>query len=643
MPRADGRGVATPDEPPGDGSRPDDRTRWRPWSTPFGRRWFFGNMTLAAFFGSYTLGLRFRRTEPAPAPSAPPPEPLYRPPPLGLPGVSPQLTAHRDPLPVPAVLRPDAAGRVTVRLVVARFRLHADLPPSTLWTYGGTPVAPTIEVRRGADVRIAWRNELDGPLPVAVAEVADTSGPDREWELPGLRGAPVVPGSAELAPFTAPELVGTLDGAGSTTWSENPVGPGEVRWTVHANDRPAAALWYRDATAGVSRLTAAAGLTGGLYVIRDDAEDALGLPSGDREIPLVLADRNLDTDGAGRLTGRVVYKTTADDGGPRGRVRRPFTGPFTLVNGVVRPYVELAADRYRFRLLNAAASRTYRLRLAGGAGTLTLVGTDGGLLPEAVPVDGPLVLAPGERADVVADLGDLADRTVRLVDEDAGGAGVLELRIGRPAGGPAVPVTAGVPAEATAAPVAERFVALTPNGPAPARLWELVEVDDGGADGPVDGIVRLVDGRGRTRTLRRVAGYGDDPATVHAVEGTWERWTVLDLGTAGPERTLRIGGFTFRVERRDTYDMRGFTPLPGGGGGTGSPLRWAGRDPVDARDAGPRDVVAVVPGSVVTVLGRYGAAGRFTLGSAGADLADAGLVRPLTILPAGIAALDPHA
>ena len=47
----------------------------------------------------------------------------------------------------------------------------------------------------------------------------------------------------------------------------------------------------------ITRLNVYAGLAG-FYLIRDAAEDALNLPSGDYEVPLVIEDRAFRTDGS---------------------------------------------------------------------------------------------------------------------------------------------------------------------------------------------------------------------------------------------------------------------------------------------------------------------------------------------------------
>src|SRR5207245_2168261 len=86
--------------------------------------------------------------------------------------------------------------------------------------------------------------------------------------------------------------------------------------------------------------------------------------------------------------------------------------PFTVVNGVIWPRVEVEPTTYRFRVLNASNARTYRLVLTRGGRPnnerITQIGTDGGLLaaPVHLPAQG-LVLASAERADILVDFSDL--------------------------------------------------------------------------------------------------------------------------------------------------------------------------------------------------------------------------------------------
>jgi FtsP/CotA-like multicopper oxidase with cupredoxin domain len=74
-------------------------------------------------------------------------------------------------------------------------------------------------------------------------------------------------------------------------------------------------------------------------------------------------------------------------------------GNLLLVNGRAHPQLTVKPGAtLRWRIVNAAASRYFRLALPGHA--FTVVGTDGGALPEARAAS-ELLLAPGERLDVV--------------------------------------------------------------------------------------------------------------------------------------------------------------------------------------------------------------------------------------------------
>src|SRR6202041_3258493 len=148
-------------------------------------------------------------------------------------------------------------------------------------------------------------------------------------------------------------------------------------------------LWYHDHTMGINRLNIYAGLLG-LWVIRDSVEDALNLPQGKYEVPLVLMDRDLRPD------GQLSYPVSAVP-------ERPWVpevfGEAQLVNGKLFPYLDVEPRKYRFRILNAANGRFYRLSLSPAV-EIHQIGTDQGLLSAPVAVSS-VQLAPAERADLV--------------------------------------------------------------------------------------------------------------------------------------------------------------------------------------------------------------------------------------------------
>jgi FtsP/CotA-like multicopper oxidase with cupredoxin domain len=162
----------------------------------------------------------------------------------------------------------------------------------------------------------------------------------------------------------------------------------------------------------------------GAFIIRDAVEDALQLPGGAYEVPLVIRDTDLDS------AGNIVYKPRS--GG--------WLGGIPLVNGTRDPFLAVAPALYRFRVLGGANARIFRLALSSGA-PLTVIGNDGGLLESAVAVANP-DLAPGERLDLLVDFRGLpAGSTVMLRDLRAGWT-LLEFRVtGSPSGTSTIPTS----------------------------------------------------------------------------------------------------------------------------------------------------------------------------------------------------------
>ena len=156
---------------------------------------------------------------------------------------------------------------------------------------------------------------------------------------------------------------------------------------------------------GINRLNVYAGLLG-LHVIRDSAEDALHLPRGKYEVPLVLFDRDL------RRDGQLSYPVSADPERPW--VPEAF-GEAQLVNGKLFPYLDVEPRKYRFRILNGANGRFYRLSLSPAV-EIHQIGTDQGLLSAPAAVSN-VQLAPGERADLVVDFAGHQGAQVLLISD----------------------------------------------------------------------------------------------------------------------------------------------------------------------------------------------------------------------------------
>jgi FtsP/CotA-like multicopper oxidase with cupredoxin domain len=128
----------------------------------------------------------------------------------------------------------------------------------------------------------------------------------------------------------------------------------------------------------------------GLLLVGDAEEDALALPSGERELPIILQDRRLDAGGV------PVYSTA----GPA--MMAGVMGPAAFANGVRDAYVDVDSALYRLRVLNGSNARIFRLARSDGR-PLIIIGNDGGRLP--APVTLPFLdMGTGERADILLDL-----------------------------------------------------------------------------------------------------------------------------------------------------------------------------------------------------------------------------------------------
>ena len=307
------------------------------------------------------------------------------------------LTPFVDELPRPAVAQPtsgEAGGAADYQLWFRQIRqqLHRDLPETTLWAYddgtGGTYPGPTIEARSNELVRVTWTNDL-----------RDSDGePLTEHFLP-VDTCPHGAGRGDTRVVThlhGGHIASEFDGQ-----PEETLMPGQSVTYDFPNWQTAGTLWYHDHALGTTRINVYAGLAA-FYIVRDDVEDALNLPSGEYEVPLVVQDKKFNADGS------LSYPAEWQE---------HFFGDVNLVNGKVWPYLNVDRGLYRFRVLNGANSRTYTLRFSDNR-AMTVIGVDGGLLeaPESLT---EITLGPAERADILVDFSDLAPGSVVELNNSA--------------------------------------------------------------------------------------------------------------------------------------------------------------------------------------------------------------------------------
>ncbi len=150
----------------------------------------------------------------------------------------------------------------------------------------------------------------------------------------------------------------------------------------------AGTYWYHPHPHGKTSSQVFKGLAG-FFIVNDNEEAALNLPSDEYEIPLVIQDKRFYPDFS------LNYSPKPSE------VMTGYLGQYVLVNGRYAPFHKVATRWYRLRVLNGSTARVYNLALSNGS-NFYVIGADGGLLTSPENVNS-LLLAPGERADILVD------------------------------------------------------------------------------------------------------------------------------------------------------------------------------------------------------------------------------------------------
>ncbi|CAI6012752.1 unnamed protein product [Closterium sp. NIES-65] len=296
---------------------------------------------------------------------------------------------------------------------LCKFKLHRDLPPTKLYTYGRSAATahypgPTLVAKRGVPTQVYWENHLTDrhhmfPVDYTLSDVA----------RPLLGGIPIV------AHRHGGEQLSFSDGhpeAWFTQYSE--VGRAfRTRLYRYPNHQLPTTLWYHDHAIGITRLNVAAGLAG-LFLLTDPrgVERTLTwLPQGEFEVPLALSDRSFFANGSIDYPSQGVLPRVHPHWVPE------YLGDTILVTGKVWPYLNVRRALYRFRVLGGANTRFFNLRFicatprnypnftppfTGDKLPIIVIGSDGGYLPRPA-VRSSLLVAPGERYDILVDFSTL--------------------------------------------------------------------------------------------------------------------------------------------------------------------------------------------------------------------------------------------
>ncbi len=501
-----------------------------------------------------------------------------------------------NPLPIPAIAVPVAPGGNHYEIAISQFRQHLGVrdPKSgaplqtTVWGYAGSDPGPTIAARRGVPITVRWVNALagaSGPLPhlMPVDGSLHMARP-KDWPAGGV---PVV--THLHGGHTESESDGDPDAWYTPGWRER--GPLFRKETyTYDNDQEPAALWYHDHALGLTRLNVYSGMAG-FYILRDDWEQGLGLPSGKYELPLVIQDRSF------LANGELFYPFHPGQAGhPSPSVLPEQFGEVILVNGAAWPVAEVEPRRYRLRLLNGSDSRFYRMTLSSGQPFL-MIGSDGGLLDAPVELK-DLLLAPAERADVIVDFSSpkLRGRTV-VLENDA--------RSPFPNGDPPDPRTSG------------RVMAFRVTG---AGAKDVSRIPDRLRREPVPFLAPTApirdlllfegeDEHGRLMAMLGTAQDGalhwDHPVTENPALGAVEAWDFYN--TTPDTHPVHVHLVQFRVVSR-----RKFKADVDEKSGKLSNIRFPGTpQPPPVEESGWKDTVRANPGEVTRVVAKFDRPGRY--------------------------------
>ena len=321
------------------------------------------------------------------------------------------LTKYMDPLPVPGAMPMAGPNYYEIGAWQIQQQLHSQLPPTTVYGYGTSQATAsypgaTIVARKGVPISIRWTNHLpathllDYAIDPTIPKAHTTTGVPITTHVHGAEVEPESDGGP-LTWFTAGFAETGHD------WKKQVL--------TYANNQLPATIWYHDHAFGYTRHNVYAGLAG-FYVITDPGHEPAGLPSGPYDIGLAIQDRMFTTD------GQLWYPNVGVS--PEHPKWIPeFFGDVILVNGKVWPYLNVEPRKYRFRILEGSNARFYSLALAhrqsGARGpAFRQIASDGGYLAKPVILNDPanpsaprLVMAPGERAEVVIDFSGYAPGT----------------------------------------------------------------------------------------------------------------------------------------------------------------------------------------------------------------------------------------
>jgi FtsP/CotA-like multicopper oxidase with cupredoxin domain len=298
-----------------------------------------------------------------------------------------------------------------------RPRFHPNLPdqgPLSFWTYNGTFPPKLIQVRYGGDaVLFRLRNKLPadfsqnggfGRITISTHEHNGHHGAEND----GFTGAYFFPG--QFYDYHYPVVLAGRNSVNTDATDPRAGGPsdsGGINKIPGDWHETMSTHWFHDHMFSFTSQNVYKGMAGmfNIYSALDRGNEALDdgvnlrLPSGtakswgnqEYDINLVLADKAWDQD------GQLFFDIFDFDG---------FLGDAMTVNFFYKPFLEVERRKYRFRILNGAVSRFFKVAISDATNTeqsMIFIANDGNLMPSPVVLKELDEQGIAERYDIVFD------------------------------------------------------------------------------------------------------------------------------------------------------------------------------------------------------------------------------------------------
>ena len=266
-------------------------------------------------------------------------------------------------------------------------------PGTWFLSYNGSIPGPTIRMPAGHESLVRFNNKINYK-----------TGFFKQTFSPCLANK-----AREGRPFSV-HLHGSASLPGYDGWAEDETCFGETKDYVYPNNRPVTA-WYHDHALHITADNAYLGMAG-MYLISSKSKDGgCGEPWNLENIEeklLILNDKVLDN--------KCQLHTDIF-----GAHQNNLYGDINLVSGIPWPKMPLEPKWYRFRLLNAAVSRPYLIKIKDdqlkdiSQDICKVIAADGGYrnTPVSFPTGG-LLISVAERYEIVCDFTNFKGKSIYL-------------------------------------------------------------------------------------------------------------------------------------------------------------------------------------------------------------------------------------